>query len=216
MIYTQSPLAKAYNWGTKNSNPRTNAKYNPSGSIKKITIHHMAGNMGAEACANMHHSGNASSANYYINGKDIVAGVPESRRAWTSGSPQNDYNAITIEVANCAGAPNWEISGDSMESVIKLCVDICKRDGIKQLNFTGNANGNLTMHCYFQNTTCPGPYLKSKFSYITDEVNNRLSGERILYRVQVGSFQYKSNAEKLQKELISKGYKDCFITEVKL
>ena len=30
------------------SNPRKNAKYNPSGRVTKITIHHMAGNLTME------------------------------------------------------------------------------------------------------------------------------------------------------------------------
>ena len=33
----------------------------------------------------------------------------------------------------------------------------------------------------------------------------------ILYKVQVGAFSKKENAEKLRDELKSKGYKDCFI-----
>ena len=64
-----------------------------------------------------------------------------------------------------------------MASLIDLCVDICKRNGIQRLNFTGDKTGNLTMHCYFKSTLCPGPYLKSKFPYIASEVNKRLGAE---------------------------------------
>ena len=215
MTYSQSPLASDYAWGTKNSNPRTNATYNPTGQITVITIHHMAAIWTAKQCADYHHSRNYSSANYYIgkNG-EILSGVPESRRAWTSGSQKNDYKAITIEVSNCKGSPNWEVSDVCVESTIKLCVDICKRNGIKQLQFTGNANGNLTMHCYFQATACPGPYFKNKFSYIEQEVNRRLGNPEPekLYRVQVGAFAKKENAEKLAAELTKKGYPTIIVS----
>ena len=38
-------------------------------------------------------------------------------------------------------------------------------------------NGSLTRHNMFVNTTCPGPYLQSKFPYIAEEVNKRLEGQ---------------------------------------
>lgn len=205
--YTQSSLAAPYEWGTKNSNPRNN-------KISKITIHHMAGTMGAKACADMHHKGTKASANYYV-GKDgeIVAGVPESRRAWTSSSPTNDHQAITIEVSNCKGEPNWEVSDKALEATIALCVDICKRNNINELKYTGDKNGNLTMHCFFTKTACPGPYLKSKFGYIAQEVNKELNKSitpstnvEPLYRVQCGAFKSKENAIAHQKKLEAKKY----------
>ncbi len=54
-------------------------------------------------------------------------------------------------------------------------MDICQRNGITKLNYTGDKNGNLTMHKCFAATACPGPYLESKFPYIAQEVNKRLS-----------------------------------------
>jgi nucleoid-associated protein YgaU len=53
-------------------------------------------------------------------------------------------------------------------------VDICQRNGIEKLNYTGDKSGNLTMHKWFAATGCPGPYLESKFPYIAEEVNKRL------------------------------------------
>lgn len=180
MTYTNSPLATdKVNFGTKNSNPRQNNTYNKSGAILKITPHHMAGKMTGKQCAEMHARGNASSANYYIGyDGDICLGVEEKRRAWTSSSPSNDYLAITIEVSNDKIGGDWHVSDASLESLIKLCVDICQRNGIQALNYTGNKNGNLTRHNMFAATACPGLYLQSKFTYIQDEVNKRLKGDQ--------------------------------------
>ena len=209
MEYTNSKLATVSVDLTKNSNPRKNDTYNPTGKITKVTIHHMAGIMGAKACAEMHARGTNSSANYYI-GKDgeICVGVPESRRAWTSSSSKNDYNAVTIEVSNDIKKAPWSVSKAAYESLIKLCVDICKRNDIKALNYTGDTKGNLTMHKWFSKTACPGPYLEGKFPEIADKVNVELSTEKVkeTYFVQVGVFSKKENAQKLKTELKSKGY----------
>jgi uncharacterized protein YgiM (DUF1202 family) len=53
-------------------------------------------------------------------------------------------------------------------------VDICQRNGISRINYTGDKSGNLTMHKWFAATACPGPYLESKFPSIAEQVNARL------------------------------------------
>lgn len=161
---------------TKISPNRTSPRKKP---IRKITIHHMAGNLTVEQCgAVFAPTSRRASSNYGI-GTDGRIGmyVEEKDRAWTSSSPDNDNQAVTIEVANNTLGPNWTVSDKAMTSLIDLCVDICKRNGIQRLNFTGDKTGNLTMHCYFKSTLCPGPYLKSKFPYIASEVNKRLGAE---------------------------------------
>ena len=161
---------------TKISPNRTSPRKKP---IRKITIHHMAGNLTVEQCgAVFAPTSRRASSNYGI-GTDGRIGmyVEEKDRAWTSSSPDNDNHAITIEVANNTLGPNSTVSDKAMASLIDLCVDICKRNGIQRLNFTGDKTGNLTMHCYFKSTLCPGPYLKSKFPYIASEVNKRLGAE---------------------------------------
>lgn len=58
-----------------------------------------------------------------------------------------------------------------------FCTDICRRNGIKELTYTGDKNGSLTMHCFYAATACPGPYLKSKFPDIAAQVTKRLKGD---------------------------------------
>lgn len=174
MAYTNSSLVNYKKISPYRNSTRKNSTYNPTGKITKITIHHMAGNLSVETCGKVFQTSGAS-ANYGI-GSDGRVGlyVEEKDRSWASYSPSNDYKAVTIEVANCKGKPNWEVSDTAYNKLIDLCVDICKRNGIKKLNFTGDASGNLTMHQYFIATACPGPYLKGKFQDIADEVNKRL------------------------------------------
>jgi hypothetical protein len=146
--------------------------------IDAIVIHHMAGNATVEACGAVFAPISRQASSNYGVGTDgrVACYVEEENRAWTSGNAGIDNRAITIEVANCGGAPNWPVSDQALESTIALCVDVCKRYGFK-LNYTGDKKGNLHMHKWYQATGCPGPYLESKFPYIAEEVNRRLGGE---------------------------------------
>ena len=145
-----------------------------SNKILKITVHHMAGNLSVETCGNVFQTRRASS-NYGI-GSDgrIALYVDEKDRAWSTADPGNDNQAINIEVANDGGAPDWHVSDKALNALVDLCVDICKRNGISHLNYTGDASGNLTRHNMFIATACPGPYLQSKFPWIAEQVNFRL------------------------------------------
>lgn len=164
---SNSPLVDYVRISPHKNSPR---KY----AIDKITIHHMAGNLSVEACGNVFQTKKASS-NYGI-GSDGRVGLycNESDRSWCSSSGENDHRSVTIECANNSGAPNWTVSDKAYKKLIELCVDICKRNGIKQLNWTGDARGNLTIHKFFAATACPGPYLEARMPQIAKEVNERL------------------------------------------
>lgn len=147
--------------------------------IDTITIHHMAGNLSVETCGSIFVRPNRNaSSNYGIDSEGRVGMyVEEKDCSWCSSNRDNDHRAITIEVANDEIGGEWHVGEVAMARLIDLCVDICKRNGIERLNFTGDTTGNLTMHKWFSDTQCPGPYLSSKFPYIADEVNKRLAEE---------------------------------------
>ncbi|MGH2116910.1 hypothetical protein [Aerococcus sp. L_32] len=101
----------------------------------------------------------------------------------------------------------------ALQKTIDLCVDICQRNGIERLNYTGDTRGNLTKHCWFANTNCPGPYLGSKFACIASEVNKRLNGtqtpttttnlDEVARQVINGRF---GNGEERKQKLRSAGF----------
>ena len=144
--------------------------------ISKITIHHMAGNLTVETCGEVFQPAERKASSNYGVGTDGRVGmyVPEDYRSWASSSSANDEIAVTIEVANDGGA-NWHVSDRALQKTIELCADICIRNDIERLNFTGDKSGNLTMHKWFAATSCPGAYLESKFQYIADEVNKLIT-----------------------------------------
>ena len=90
-----------------------------------------------------------------------------------SNSPNNDYQAITIEVSNCENGGQWKISDKAWNSLVNLCVDICKRYNFK-LTYDGTSKGSLTRHNMFAKTDCPGAYLQGRFKELADTVNARL------------------------------------------
>lgn len=204
-----SLISGSYTSHLKRNHPRNN-------KILKITPHHCAGNMtfnGMKSVINR--NDREMSCNYLIQSDgQIFLFVNEEDRSWCSSNAANDHQAITIEVANDGGAPNWHVSDKALNALIELCVDICKRNDIPYLNFTEDSKGNLTQHNYFTATACPGPYLKSKFPYIVDEVNKRInwcsnddsSDTDLLYRVQTGAFGRKANAEALLNKVKAAGF----------
>ena len=188
-----------------------------------IVIHHMAGCLTVQQCGDVFANKNRqASSNYGIdNNGNVGLYVDEKDRAWTTGSREIDQKAITIEVANSEVGGDWPVSATALQKTIELCADICKRNGIKELKFTGYKTGNLHAHRWYQNTNCPGPYLYGKLSYIAKKVNAILNGEEPeeakpekLYRVQVGAYRNRTNAERMRNTLNQAGFNDVFIAEV--
>lgn len=152
--------------------------------IDTITIHCMAGDFSVETCGNIfQRKGRNASSNYGI-GSDGRVGLycPEADRSWCSSNRDNDHRAITIEVANNGGAPDWPISDAALSKLILLLADICQRNGISKLVWSdkkadrvGHKNGvNMTCHRDFAAKSCPGPFIYAREGEIASEVNKLL------------------------------------------
>lgn len=155
-----------------------NADFPRNDEIRKLTIHHMAGDLSLEGLGEtFSHRDRRASANYAIDSSGRVAlYVEEDNRAWTSSSRENDNQAVTIEVANDEVGGDWHVSDEAYETLIMLCTDICQRNGITKVCFTGNTEGNLTLHkMFYSETECPGPYLESRIGDIAAAVNQQLT-----------------------------------------
>ena len=190
-------------------------------SIDTITIHCMAGDLSLEACGKLFAKATtAASSNYGIDSKGRIGlFVPEDERSWASSNRENDMRAVTIEVANIKNAKggydsDWPVSDEAYEALIKLCVDICKRNNIKSLKWKASKSligkveqQNMTVHRWFKNKACPGDYLYNRMGDIADRVNKELNGDsEVVYKVIAGTYKVKKNAEKRVEELKNKGY----------
>lgn len=231
MAYTNSDLVTY-----KNISPnKTIARRN---NIDTITIHCAVGQLTAkQLCDYFANKSVGASCNYAV-GKDGSIGlcVEEKDRAWTTGGKDkngnpirvngisgadNDHRAITIEVASDTTDP-YAVTDAAYKALIKLVVDICKRNGIKELKWKANKNlvgqvdkQNMTVHRWFANKECPGDYLYSRMGQIAEEVNKKLNAadEDVIYRVQIGAFREKKNAEAYLAKAKAAGFKDAYITK---
>lgn len=192
--------------------------------VIRITPHHAAtvtDDPVAIAKSHRDHPENSASAQYYVGGGKTCGGIPETERAWTSGSAQNDQTAITIEVANSTGAPEWKISDQDYRMLVLLSADICKHYDIKP-HFDGTKDGTITIHKMFEATACPGPYLEGliRSGQFERDVIAAMGGDLppeprpdTLYRVQVGAFKRKENAKQRLAEIKEKG-RDGIVVQI--
>lgn len=148
--------------------------------IQKITIHCMAAVSTAKACVDYFARSGVASAQYCI-GNDGMIGqsVLECNRAWTSSSSWNDNRAVTIEVSNSRTGEPWPISEAAYESMVRLCVDICQRNGLKAVNYDGTKYGVLTEHRMYAAKSCPGEYIHRMLvdGTIPTAINKALKGQ---------------------------------------
>lgn len=178
MMYTNSPLVAYTRLSPHNSGTRTHA-------IDRITPHHVVGLMSIEALGAEFDGSRAASSNYGI-GPDGRIGmyVPESCRAWTSGSVENDQRAVTIECSDEATYP-YTFRDATYQSLINLCVDICKRNGKNKLIWIEDKDTALaykqqpnemllTVHRWFQYTQCPGQWLMEHMADLAEKVTAEL------------------------------------------
>lgn len=220
MGYTNSTLATYKNISKNKTANRNHA-------IDTITIHCFVGQVTAkQGCDFFASTPKECSANYVV-GFDgsIGLSVEEKDRSWCSSNRENDMRAITIEVASETSEP-YSVTEKAYNSLIKLLIDVCKRNNIKRLLWRNDKSligqvdkQNMTVHRWFANKSCPGTYLFNNMGEIADAVNTELNNEtqktnRTIYRVQVGAFSVYENAVKLRDDLKSKGY-ESFIVEVK-
>lgn len=175
--------------------------------ITDIIPHHQAGNLSLQTLGNVFaNPGRQASSTYGI---DVYGGVglyvDESERPWTTSNAVADRRAVTIEVANSSTSGDWPVSDASWNTLVELCVDICRRNGIPKLVWTGGKDGNLKTHDMYAATNCPGPYLKSRMPQLADEVNKRLGvvGGASAPQQNAGAATAKKSNEEIAREVIN-------------
>ncbi|RHT19196.1 N-acetylmuramoyl-L-alanine amidase [Clostridium sp. AM32-2] len=219
MLPTNSSLVSYTKLSPNHSGQRTH-------SIDRITPHCVVGQLSCESiCGCFTSPSRQASCNYGI-GKDgrISLCVEEKNRSWCSSSNANDQRAVTIECASDTKHP-YTMNSTVYATLIKLCVDICKRNGKKKLIWLGNKKKTLnyspksdemvlTVHRWFANKSCPGDWLYARLGDVAAKVTAELSGASTstgtvtatgLYRVrkiwadaksQKGAFKSLENAKK--------------------
>ena len=229
MAYTNSSLVSYTKLSPNHSGKRTH-------SIDRITPHCVVGQLSAESiCGCFTSTSRQASCNYGI-GTDgrVSLCVEEKNRSWCSSSSANDQRAVTIECASDKTAP-YAMNSKVYDSLVKLCTDICKRNGKKKLLWLGSKSKALnyspksdemvlTVHRWFANKSCPGDWLYSRLDDLAEKVTKNLSGtttsttttttkKDTLYRVQVGAYSVKNNADVQLKKVKAAGF-DTYMVKV--
>lgn len=222
---SNSPLVNYTKISPNKSSPRNH-------KIDTVTIHCVVGQCSVETLGNVFAPTSRQASSNYGIGVDGRIGmyVEEKDRSWCSSNAANDNRAITIEVASDTKEP-YAVNAKAYAALIDLLVDICKRNGIKELVWSTNKadrvnhkNGcNMTVHRDYANKSCPGTYLYERHAQIASEVNKRLGSTNIkpapekpsvsLYRVQTGAFKVKANADAMLTKVKAKGF-DTYMVKV--
>lgn len=222
---SNSPLVNYTKISPNKSSPRNH-------KIDTVTIHCVVGQCSVETLGNVFAPASRRASSNYGIGYDGHIGmyVEEKDRSWCSSNAANDNRAITIEVASDTKEP-YAVNAKAYAALIDLLVDICKRNGIKELVWSTNKadrvnhkNGcNMTVHRDYANKSCPGTYLYERHAQIASEVNKRLGSTNIkpapekpsggLYRVQTGAFKSKANADAMLAKVKAKGF-DTYMVKV--
>ena len=173
---TNSPLVNYTKISPNKTSPRNHV-------IDTVTIHCVVGQCSVEALGNVFAPTSRQASSNYGIGPDGRIGmyVEEKDRSWCSSNATNDNRAITIEVASDTTNP-YAVTDKAYAALIKLLVDICKRNNIKKLVWSTNKNDrvnhlngcNMTVHRDYANKSCPGEYLYSRHGDIAAKVNAQL------------------------------------------
>lgn len=172
-------------------------------TIDRITPHCVVGQLSAESICNCFTSpSREASCNYGI-GKDgrVALIVEEKNRSWCSSSNANDQRAVTIECASGLEEP-YTMNSRVYKSLVKLCVDICRRNNktkllwfngkTKTLNYNPKSNEMvLTVHRWFDNKSCPGNWLYSRLGKLAKTVTKKLQkNEKVKLQGNAGLYKY--------------------------
>lgn len=141
--------------------PNTYGKRNHS--IDTISIHCMVGQLSVETCGSIFSKSSARASSNYGIGTDgrIAMYVEENKASQCTSNKANDERAVTIECASDTTSP-YAVNSAVYSSLIELCTDICKRNGIQKMIWSNNKsdrinhkNGcNMTAHRDFANKAC--------------------------------------------------------------
>jgi len=182
MAYTNSKMVVYTKLSPNHSGQRTHA-------IDRITPHCVVGQCSVETLGNIFYPTSRQASSNYGIGSDGRVGmyVEEKNRSWCSSSNANDQRAITIECASDTKEP-YAMNSKVYETLVKLCVDICKRNGKtkllwledkdKTLNYNPKSDEMmLTVHRWFANKSCPGNWLYARLGDLALKVTAALGSE---------------------------------------
>lgn len=137
------------------------------------------------------------SFHYAVDDKEVVQGIPENRNAWHCGdgaTGKGNREGIAIEI--CYSKSGGSRFTKAEQNAAQLIADILKRYGWGVCA--------VTKHQDYNGKYCPHRTLDQGWDRFIKMIEAKMSNK--LYKVQVGAFANKANADRLCNELKAKGY----------
>lgn len=168
----------------------------------------------------------------FIDDKEIWQYLPWNHRGWHAGGKANDSH-IGIEICEPGGFKylGFKMTGydtnknelyfrKAWQNAVVLCVYLCRQFGLTEKDIICHSEGNKqgiasnssdVMHWFPSH----GESMESFRYAVREGLNTAISAasseSKILYRVQVGAFSTRTNAEAMLLRLKSAGFKDAII-----
>lgn len=126
------------------------SKGQPGRKIRKIVLHHNAGNLTIEGCYNVWQTREAS-AHYQVQSDGVIGQlVYDWDIAWHAGNWNANLDSIGIEHADESNSP-WRISQKCLDNGAHLVAALCKLYGLGRPQW----RVNVFPHSAFCPTSCP-------------------------------------------------------------
>jgi hypothetical protein len=178
-------------------------------TIDTFLIHHQAGMNDDAVIAAMVSGSKGVSANYTISNEGrITCVVEEENRAYTSGSLRDggkgaawDHRAVTVEIENESGDPDWRISAKALDAAARLLIDLRSRYTIRHV--LGHRDLWNTYGASYP-TFCPGPETVMKIVSLAKTKLAGTGGQEIIEpkpeEEEMSGYQYVSGIDPVTKK----------------
>ena len=195
--------------------------YNFSGVVyapSRIVIHY-TGDLGASAAQLSQFFNNTAKGMFknskkqintscnYIIGFDgtIIKKAEDNQMTYSVGSK---YNPGSIAIEVCYNSKDGKFTDKAIKALSELVPMLQRKYKIE--------NKNVVRHYDLTGKLCPFYYVDNKrWEELKDEITLKNEKENILYRVQVGAFKNKINAENYLKQLQDKGFNGFVVVSYK-
>jgi hypothetical protein len=142
-------------------------------TVNGVVLHHTANGGGTSALEYVANSNSRNShPTYLVQNNGAVWGIvhPNRRPYSTGGRP--DSEAVTFEIDNSGGAPNWPVSDAALSTVARVIAHHYNESTRKGKGIARNKVGVaqqeffVAWHSQYVATACPGPHVLSRIDAI--------------------------------------------------
>lgn len=156
-----------------------------NGKITGLAIHHTT-TMTSQVGYFKTDNSRGSCPTWQVMGKNIDEMIDPAMAPSSTGSAVNEYT-VAIETVNISGEPDWKVSDDSIESIIRIGVWLVEKSRSSNPYLTDEKGKKILVDVKpdrdhikgdkeypdVRATRCPGEFLMSKMDYIVSEIARR-------------------------------------------